>query len=205
MEVILLERVGALGSLGDRVRVKNGYARNYLLPSGKALRATKANLERFEGERAHLEERMRTAREAAQAQAAALEGRRFTIIRQASEAGQLYGSVRGRDISALLAESGIEMGPRQVVLEKPIKTLGVHRAEIRLHPEVSVSINLSVARSQEEAGEEAEAGAGIEEMAQEMLEEEAARRFAEEAEQEGAAEAEPESAPAAAGAEEAQG
>jgi len=152
MKVILLERIEKLGNMGDVVTVKDGYARNFLLPQGKALRATKENLERFEREREELERRNAEARAEAEKQAEKVDGAKIVLIRQAGEMGQLYGSVSTRDIvNALKEEFGIEIARTQVQLDKPIKIIGLHDVTVRLHPEVAVTITLNVARNEEEA------------------------------------------------------
>jgi len=151
MQVILLERVGKLGLMGDVVTVRDGHARNYLLPQGKALRATKDNIARFERERAQIEARNLELRKEAEAVAEKLDGQIFVAIRQSSDTGQLYGSVSTRDISNLVSESGTSINRSQVLLDRPIKTLGLHDVRIQLHPEVDVYITLNVARSQDEA------------------------------------------------------
>jgi large subunit ribosomal protein L9 len=152
MEVILLERVGRLGHMGDVVRVKDGFARNFLLPKGKALRATKENRQKFEGMKAELEKRNVEQRGDAESIGKTLGGKSFVVLRQASEAGQLYGSVSGRDISALLNEAGFAGVARgQVALHAPIKSIGLHQVPIALHPEVEVTITINVARSADEA------------------------------------------------------
>jgi len=152
MEIILLEKVDKLGTIGDVVRVKDGYARNYLLPQSKALRATKSNMVRFEAEREFLE--ARNAETAAQAQVAGgeLDGKTFIAIRQAGETGILYGSVSSRDIAELV---GGEVKRAMVVLEQPIKALGMHDIKIRLHPEVTVTVTANVARTEDEAARQA--------------------------------------------------
>ena len=155
MQVILLERIGRLGQMGDVVTVKDGFARNFLLPQGKALRATKANRERFEKERAQLEARNLELKSEAGAVADKLQGQSFIIIRQAGDSGQLYGSVTTRDISTVVTEGGFSIERRQVMLDRPIKTLGLHSAKIQLHPEVLVAVSVNVARSQEEAERQA--------------------------------------------------
>jgi len=155
MQVILLERIGRLGQMGDVVNVKNGFARNYLLPQGKALRATDDNRARFEVQRAQLEARNLELKKEAEAVAAKLEGKKFVAIRSAGDTGQLYGSVTPRDLSDLVTAGGFSIDRRQVVLDSPIKTLGVHEAKIALHPEVIVKITLNVARSQDEADRQA--------------------------------------------------
>lgn len=151
MQVILLERVGKLGQMGDVVTVRDGHARNYLLPQGKALRATKENIARFERERAQIEARNLELRKEAEAVAEKLDGQTFVVIRQSSDTGQLYGSVSTRDIAELVSESGISIARSQILLDRPIKTLGLHSVRIQLHAEVDVHITLNVARSQDEA------------------------------------------------------
>jgi len=152
MKVILLERIEKLGNLGDVVTVKDGYARNYLLPQGKALRATPANLERFEREREEIEKRNAEARAAAEKQAEKIRGAMLVMIRAAGETGHLYGSVTTRDIAnALKEEFGIEVGRSQVQLDKPIKLIGLQDVKVRLHGEVVETITLNVARNEEEA------------------------------------------------------
>ena len=151
MQVVLLERVEKLGQMGEVVTVKDGYARNYLLPQGKALRSTKANLERFERERAQLEARNLEQKKDAEAVAAKLDGQSFVIIRQASEAGSLYGSVAARDVAEAATEAGFTVERRQIVLDRPVKELGLHPIRIVLHPEVDATITVNVARSREEA------------------------------------------------------
>ena len=155
MEVILLERVPKLGHMGETVRVKDGYARNCLLPGGKALRATEANKKRFEGQKADLEARNIEARGAAEEVSGQLDGSTFLIIRQAGETGYLYGSVSTRDIADAVTTGGTKVGRNQVVLTHPIKTLGVHTLPIQLHPEVEVHVKINVARSAEEAERQA--------------------------------------------------
>ena len=151
MEVILLERVEKLGQMGDTVRVKPGFARNYLLPQKKALRATKDNMARFEHQRADLEARNLERRKEAEQVAAKMEGVSIVLVRQAGDTGQLYGSVSARDVTEGLEAAGTHIERRQVVLDRPIKTLGIHKVRIALHPEVSVSIDVNVARSEAEA------------------------------------------------------
>ncbi|MDB5452700.1 MAG: ribosomal protein [Caulobacteraceae bacterium] len=155
MKVILLERVERLGSLGDTVTVKDGFARNFLLPRSKALRATAANLQAFEVQKVQIVARNDKEKEIAGAAGEALDGTSYILIRQAGESGQLYGSVSGRDVAdAVNAEGGkIERG--QVILDKPIKTLGVHDVKVRLHAEVTVVVKLNIARSQDEAERQA--------------------------------------------------
>jgi large subunit ribosomal protein L9 len=151
MEVILLERVEKLGAIGDVVKVKNGFARNFLLPNGKALRANEANRKVFEANRERLEAQNAERRSAAQKDAGKVEGASVQLIRQASNAGQLYGSVTARDLAEALAAQGHEVAKNQIVLDKPIKTIGMQDVKIALHPEVSVTIRVNVARSPEEA------------------------------------------------------
>jgi large subunit ribosomal protein L9 len=151
MDVILLERVEKLGNIGDVVAVKPGFARNYLLPRNKALRANEANKKRFEATRAQIEADNAKRREAAQVDAKALEGKSIVLIRQASNAGALYGSVSARDLAEALVADGARVAKSQIVLDKPIKTLGLTDVRVALHPEVSVTIQVNVARSPEEA------------------------------------------------------
>ena len=155
MEIILLERIEKLGQMGDVVRVKDGYARNFLLPKNKALRATKANLARFEQERTQLEARNLELKNEAQAVADKVEGLTITVIRQAGDTGQLYGSVSTRDIAEKVTEGGATIARGQVVLDSPIKVLGLHPVRINLHPEVAVTVTMNVARTEEEAERQA--------------------------------------------------
>ena len=155
MQVILLERIGRLGQMGDVINVKDGFARNYLLPQGKALRATEANRKRFERDRAQLEARDLELKSEAQTVSAKLDGQNFIIIRQAGETGQLYGSVSTRDIAAAVTEGGFSVERRQVMLDKPIKSLGLHEIRVTLHPEVVPQIIVNVARSADEAARQA--------------------------------------------------
>lgn len=155
MQIILLERVENLGDLGDEVSVKNGFARNFLLPNGKALVANARNRARFEAEREIIEKRNAEARDVAGESGQALDGQNFVIIRQSGETGQLYGSVTARDIVEIAAENGHKIKREQVRLDTPIKTLGLHKVNIRLHPEVRVDININVARSNDEAERQA--------------------------------------------------
>lgn len=155
MQVILLERIGRLGQMGDVVTVKDGFARNFLLPHGKALRATKANRERFEKERAQLEARNLELKSEAEAVAAKLQGQSFIVLRQAGDSGQLYGSVATRDIAAVVSEGGFSIERRQVLLDRPIKTLGLHDVRIGLHAEVEPHVTINVARSADEAARQA--------------------------------------------------
>jgi len=155
MEVVLLQRIEKLGHMGDVVNVKDGYARNYLLPQNKALRASKANLARFEAERAQLEARNAEKRAEAERVAKDLEGKQFVLIRAASEAGSLYGSVAPRDLVEVAAQEGFEFDRSDVLMDKPIKELGLHPLRIVLHPEVIVNVTVNVARSVEEAAMQA--------------------------------------------------
>ncbi len=156
MEVILLERVEKLGALGEIVSVKPGYARNFLLPSGKALRSNKANLARFEAERAGIEKLNDEKKAEAKTFGDTLDGHSFVVIRSASDVGNLYGSVSPRDVADSLAEDGFKVDRNQIALEKAIKELGLHEIRIILHPEVSVSVTANVARSEDEAVLQAE-------------------------------------------------
>jgi large subunit ribosomal protein L9 len=155
MKVILLERLEGWGGLGDVVTVKDGYARNFLLPRSKALRANNANLKVFEAQRAEIEARNVKNRDASAAAGQKLDGSSYILIRQAGESGQLYGSVAARDVMDAANAEGAKIERSMVVLDKPIKTLGVHEVKIRLHPEVVVSISLNIARSQDEAERQA--------------------------------------------------
>lgn len=155
MQVILLERVEKLGTIGDEVVVKNGFARNFLIPQGKALLATDANRARFEAEKAQIEARNEKAREEASKQGEDLDGKTFVLIRQAGENGHLFGSVAARDVADAATESGTKVGRSQVLLNTPIKTIGLHEVEIRLHPEVTVTVTMNVARSEDEAERQA--------------------------------------------------
>ena len=156
MKVILLERVEGKGALGDVITVKDGYARNFLLPRAKALRANNANLKVFEGQRVEIEARNTKAKDVAGQSGEKLDGTAYILIRQAGESGQLYGSVAGRDVAdAVNAAGGSKVERAMVVLDKPIKTLGMHEVKIRLHPEVTVTVTLNIARSQDEAERQA--------------------------------------------------
>ncbi len=161
MEVILLERIEKLGQMGDTVKVKPGFARNYLLPQKKALRATKENQVRFESQRAQLEAQNLKRREDAQAVAAKLDGLSILVIRQAGEGGMLYGSVSGRDVADAVKDAGFTIERRQVALDNPIKSLGTYAVRVSLHPEVAVTVSVHVARSQEEAERAARAAAPV--------------------------------------------
>jgi large subunit ribosomal protein L9 len=152
MEVILLERVGRLGHMGDVVRVKDGFARNFLLPKGKALRATKENRAKYEGMKVELEARNTEMRGEAQKIGGGLDGKSFVVIRQASETGQLYGSVSGRDIATIVNDGGFKGVTRgQIAINAPIKSIGLHKVPVALHPEVEITITINVARSADEA------------------------------------------------------
>ncbi len=166
MDVILLERVAKLGQMGDVVSVKQGFARNYLLPQGKALRASKANLASFEERKAQLEAQNLETKKEAEAVAAKLDGQQFVVIRSASDAGSLYGSVTNRDAAEAATAAGFTVGRKQCVLDKPIKDLGLHNMSVVLHPEVICTIVLNVARSEEEADLQA-SGKSIQELAAE--------------------------------------
>ena len=155
MQVILLQRIGSLGQMSDVVTVKDGYARNFLLPQKKALRATKENLAHFETQRAQLEANNLEHKKEAEAVAEKLQGKVFTAIRSAGDTGQLYGSVSTRDIADAITAGGFTVDRRQIVLDRPIKTLGLHDATVALHPEVLVKVTLNVARSEEEAEKQA--------------------------------------------------
>lgn len=155
MKVVLLERVENLGVIGDVVSVKDGFARNFLLPRHKALRATTSNLKFFEAQKEQIVARNAAARSAAETQGAELDGQQYVIIRQAGETGQLYGSVTGRDVADAVAETGGKVERNQIVLDTPIKTLGLHTLKVRLHAEVTISITVNVARSAEEAERQA--------------------------------------------------
>jgi large subunit ribosomal protein L9 len=152
MEVILLERVANLGQMGEVVRVKDGFARNFLLPRGKALRATQENRTRFETMKVELEARNLELKGDAQKVADKLNGQSFTVLRQAAEGGQLYGSVSPRDVAALASDRGFALSRSQIALNTPIKMIGLHKVPVALHPEVEVTINVTVARNADEAG-----------------------------------------------------
>ena len=198
MKVILLERVGRLGTIGDEVNVKDGFARNFLLPQGKALRANNANRKRFEAEREQIEQRNAERRDNAMAVAEAVNGRKVVMIRQAGETGVLYGSVSSRDISEVLAAENVTVAKSQVDLSTPIKNVGLHEVVLNLHAEVESSITVNVARSADEAERQA-AGEDLtvvsydddvveEEVAEEETSEEATNEASEENEEEAAAE-----------------
>ena len=192
MQIILLERVEKLGVMGDVVTVKPGYARNFLLPRGKALRANKANMAKFEAEKADLVARNDAAKGEALAIAKNLEGAAVSIVRAASEMGQLFGSVNARDIATALAEAGHNVDRRQIVMDKAIKTLGLIDMRVNLHAEVSVSITLNIARSLEEAETQLASGKAViaSELRDEEDEPEVEAAPAEEAAEEATAEAE---------------
>lgn len=166
MEVILLERVAKLGQMGEVVRVKDGFARNFLLPQGKAMRVNASNIARFEAEKAQLEARNLETRKEAAAMGEKLDGQTFVVIRSASDGGALYGSVTTRDAAEAATEAGFTVDKRQVVLISPIKDLGIHDVNVVLHPEVTAVIRLNVARSVEEATLQA-SGKSIQELAAE--------------------------------------
>jgi len=189
MQVILLERIAKLGQMGDVVRVRDGFARNFLLPQGKALRATDANRKRFESERTHIEARNLERRNEASTVAEKLNGQTFVVIRQAGETGHLYGSVSSRDLAEALEAGGFSLARNQVALNQPIKTIGLHTVAIVLHPEVEASVTVNVARSEDEAERQARgedltlAGAEVEE-AKEAEDEAEAEEATEESESE---------------------
>ncbi|MEY8802807.1 50S ribosomal protein L9 [Leisingera sp. XS_AS12] len=173
MQVILLERVAKLGQMGDVVDVKPGFARNFLLPQGKAKTASEANIASFEAQKAQLEARNLETKKEAEALAEKLDGQQFVVIRQASDGGNLYGSVTPRDTAEVATEAGFSVDRKQVIIREPIKVLGLHEAEVHLHPEVMAVVKLNVARSAEEAELQA-SGKSIQELA---AEEEAAAEF----------------------------
>ncbi len=161
MDIVLLERVEHLGQLGDVVKVKPGYARNYLLPQKKALRATKSNLEYFENRKADLHAQNEHRRAEAETASKKVDGLKLVIIRQASEAGQLYGSVAARDVAEAIVAQGAPVERRQVILHEPLKTLGLFPVKVSLHPEVTVSVTVNIARSVEEAKVQEEKGKAV--------------------------------------------
>ena len=161
MEIILLERVEKLGKLGDVVTVKSGYARNFLLPTGKALRASKANLEKFEAERVEREQKNADSRTEAEQKSNQMDGLSVNLVRAASEMGQLFGSVTARDIAAAVTEAGQPVDKRQVVMDNAIKTLGLFPIKISLHAEVAISVTVNIARSLEEAETQRELGRAV--------------------------------------------
>jgi len=187
MEVILLERIARLGNMGDIVAVKDGFARNFLLPQGKALRATAANRHSFEERRAELESRNNTLRQQAEQHIDALKGKSFVIIRAAGETGHLYGSVSPRDIAALVTAEGFSVSRNQVKLDHPIKTIGLQPVMISLHPEVEVEITLNVARTAEEAERQAKGENMVGRNREAVLDDEPPAPVDEEAEAENAA------------------
>ncbi len=179
MEVVLLERVAKLGQMGEVVKVKDGFARNFLLPQGKALRATDTNMKRFEEQRAQLEARNLEAKKEAEKVAGKLDGQSFMVIRSAAESGALYGSVTTRDVADVATEGGFSLDRRQIQLDHPIKEIGLHQLTVSLHPEVDVTITINVARSPEEAEIQA-AGKSVQEVRAEeeaALDAEAAAEF----------------------------
>ncbi|NVJ99351.1 MAG: 50S ribosomal protein L9 [Alphaproteobacteria bacterium] len=189
MEVILLERVEKLGQMGDVVSVKDGFARNFLLPQKKALRATESNKAAFEADRARLEAENLERRKDAEAVAAKMAGLKVIMIRSAGESGQLYGSVSSRDIAEAVAEAGVTINRSQVVLDRAIKTLGLHDVVIRLHPEVSETVVVNIARSSDEAETQFATGAAVtaadaeivdEEVVEDLFEDEAPEEAVEE-------------------------
>jgi len=155
MEVILLERVAKLGQMGEVVRVKDGFARNFLLPQGKALRATKENRTKYDGMKVQLETRNLELKKDADAVASKLNGKSFIVVRQASDVGQLFGSVSARDIADLVTKDGFSVSRNQIALQAPIKTIGLHKVAVALHPEVEVAITINVARNADEAERQA--------------------------------------------------
>ena len=189
MDVILLERIARLGQMGDTVSVKDGFARNFLFPQGKALRANEANKKKFENERAQLEARNLERKSEAQQVADKLDGKTFVVIRSAGETGQLYGSVSTRDIADVITADGFSIIRTQVELNHPIKSIGLHNVAVNLHPEVQVNVTINIARSADEAERQAagedltsiEAIYGIEEqpLAEEVFDEEGAEHEAE--------------------------
>ncbi|CAM1648288.1 MULTISPECIES: 50S ribosomal protein L9 [Bartonella] len=202
MDVILLERIARLGQMGDTVSVKDGFARNFLFPQGKALRANEANKKKFENERAQLEARNLERKSEAQQVADKLDGKTFVVIRSAGETGQLYGSVSTRDIADVITADGFSIIRTQVELNHPIKSIGLHNVAVNLHPEVQVNVTINIARSAEEAERQAagedltsiEAIYGIEEqpLAEEVFDEEGAEHEAEKKAEEQAEEKEAE-------------
>jgi large subunit ribosomal protein L9 len=169
MQVILLQRIGRLGQMGDVVNVKNGFARNFLLPQKKALRATEENKKVFDGKRAQLEAANLEHKKEAEAVAARIEGKSFVLIRAAGDTGQLYGSVSTRDVAEVITAGGFTVDRNQVILEKPIKALGVTAAKVQLHPEVLSNITLNIARSQDEADKQSK-GENVSHIKDEVME-----------------------------------
>src|SRR5215467_3299135 len=182
MQVILLERVEKLGQMGDEVKVKDGFARNFLLPKKKALRANKTNREYFASQKAQLEARNLEQKKEAEAVGKKLDGKTFTLIRQAGDRGQLYGSVSPRDIATAITEGGISVSRTQVPLDQAIKTIGLFKIGVRLHPEVRVKVTINVARSEDEAERQARG----EDVLAEKTEQEEVKVAAEELFEEGA-------------------
>ncbi len=176
MEVILLEKIGKLGHLGDKVNVKDGYARNFLIPTGKALRVTKANLEMFEARKAELAKASEEAKKVASVLSSKIKGKSFVVIRQAGDTGHLYGSVSTRDLSAVLKASGADVDYTKITIDTPIKEIGIYEVKVALHPEIVDTIKVNVARSEEEA-KVAEVNA---EKARKLAEEKALKAKAEE-------------------------
>ena len=176
MEVILLEKIGKLGHLGDKVNVKDGYARNFLIPTGKALRVTKANLEMFEARKAELAKASEEAKKVASVLSSKIKGKSFVVIRQAGDTGHLYGSVSTRDLSAVLKASGADVDYTKITIDTPIKEIGIYEVKVALHPEIIDTIKVNVARSEEEA-KVAEVNA---EKARKLAEEKALKAKAEE-------------------------
>jgi large subunit ribosomal protein L9 len=181
MDVILLERIAKLGQMGDVVTVKSGYARNFLLPQKKALRATDGNRVQFESQRTQLEAENLTRRQEAEAVASKIEVLDVTLIRQAGDNGQLYGSVSARDISDIVTEVGVTIGRGQVLLDRAIKELGLHPIRISLHPEVSIELTVNIARTEDEAATQREHGQSITQIAENAEEAENAVALADEA------------------------
>src|SRR6478609_1305444 len=177
MEVILLERVGKLGQMGEVVRVKDGYARNFLLPRGKALRATKDNKTKYEGMKVQLEARNLELKSEADKISGKLNGKTFVVQRQASESGQLFGSVSARDIATILVDGGFTVSRSQIALHAPIKMIGMHTVPVALHPEVEITITMNVARNADEAERQAR-GEDVTQQRQETEEEAAAAEAA---------------------------
>jgi large subunit ribosomal protein L9 len=155
MDVILLERVAKLGQMGETVKVRSGYARNFLLPRGKALRATEANKKHFDAQRAQLEARNLERRKEAETVGEKLNGQSFIILRQSGETGVLYGSVSTRDLAEIMTQNGFTVDRNQIAINQPIKTIGLHAVPVALHPEVEVQVTINVARSPEEAERQA--------------------------------------------------
>ncbi len=151
MEVILLEKIGKLGHLGDKVVVKDGFARNFLIPTGKALRVTKANIEMFEAKKAELAKKSEEAKKVAETISAKIKGKSFVVIRQAGDTGHLYGSVSTRDLSAVFKTAGADIDYTKITIDTPIKEIGIYEVKVTLHPEIVDTVKINVARSEEEA------------------------------------------------------